>query len=167
MTLRQYFLSFLVLSTLQHFILARPFPVGYFKCLTTETLGMDLLFWLPSRGAEPTRDSLQHEPAFWKSLKVSWVLRTSFLLFKLSPLLLVGSAPCLLPQIVPTLEAIAGRRDAPALASLFPGPVHGNWCLGDSGWGACAGDTAVYFPWAVWFLSPWFYSLLMTFSKVL
>lgn len=65
-------------------------------------------------------------------------------MFKLSPLLFVGSAPRLLPQIVLTLEAIAGWRDAPALASLFPGPVHGNWCLGDSGGRACAGVTAVY-----------------------
>lgn len=139
MTLRLYFLSFLVPNIPTLYPCKASFPVGYFKGLTPETMGMDLLFWVLNRGVKPTRGSLEHEPAFWKSLKVSLGPRDLLPVVHDFPFIFVGWAPRLLPQIVPTSEAIAGRRNAPALASLFPGPVRGNWCLGDSGWGPVLG----------------------------
>lgn len=69
-------------------------------------------------------------------------------------------------QMLPPWEPERSRRHALALHSLLPGPAEwklGSPWLGLRGW---TGGTDVP-PRGIWLLSPWFHSLLMTFSKVL
>lgn len=60
--------------------------------------------------------------------------------------------------------ASGGRRYASALYPQPPGPAEWKWGSPRLGERGCTGGTAVS-PWGLWFLSPWFHSILMTFQK--
>lgn len=166
MTLRLYFLSFLVPS-IPTLYPCKAFPCGIFQRSYPRNLGDGSAILT----AQQRYGTNQGKPGAWACfLKVSEGVPGSS-----GPPSCCSRFPiyfCWLSSTPPSSDCphLGGHRrqercTSPGLPISWPCA----WKL-VSWWlrmRACAGDTAVYCPWAVWFLSPWFYSLLMTFSKVL